>query len=451
MKTFMAALALVLLMSSNISAEDIETLDSFIEEALISNPQIKAARAGAESSAQRPSQEGSLPNPIIGGRIKNVSFSEFTLGEDPRSDIQAFFAQEIPFPGKLSLKEKIAEEESKSQRWVADAVSRRVIAELKEAYYEWAFINKSIVITERNKSIVITERNKDLLISFLKIAEAKYEVGMGIQQDVFKAQVEVSGFIERLELLNERKGIIETKLKEILNRPIDSSLGEPEETIKSELTKTLADITEATSEYAPELKSRADLIDSSNESLKLAKKQYLPDFILGATYFNRDGGNGDLDDIWQVSLGLRVPLYYWRKERFGVKEAALDVVEARENYEATKNNLLFLVKDKYIKATTAEKLVELYQTGIIPQSTLSLESAISGYQVGDIDFLTLLDNLITLFNFELEYYRQLTAYQKALARIEEITGLELIRKGLATSEGAVNNNEIGRNQNEENE
>jgi outer membrane protein, heavy metal efflux system len=441
MKTFMAALALVLLMSSNILAEDIETLDSFIEEALARNPEIKAAIAGAESSAQRPSQEGSLPNPIIGGRIKNVSFSEFTLGEDPRSDIQAFIEQEIPFPGKLSSKEKIAREESESRKWLSNAVSRRVIAELKEAYYEWAFINKSIVITERNK---------DLLISFLKIAEAKYEVGMGIQQDVFKAQVEVSGFIERLELLNERKGIIETKLKEILNRPIDSSLGEPEETIKSELTKTLADITEATSEYAPELKSRADLIDSSNESLKLAKKQYLPDFILGATYFNRDGGNGDLDDIWQVSLGLRVPLYYWRKERFGVKEAALDVVEARENYEATKNNLLFLVKDKYIKATTAEKLVELYQTGIIPQSTLSLESAISGYQVGDIDFLTLLDNLITLFNFELEYYRQLTAYQKALARIEEITGLELIRKGLATSEGAVNNNEIGRNENEEN-
>ena len=119
----------------------------------------------------------------------------------------------------------------------------------------------------------------------------------------------------------------------------------------------------------------------------------------------------------------------------------LEVSEAQENYESTKNSLLFEVKDNYITATTAEKLVELYQTGIIPQSTLSLESAISGYQVGNIDFLTLLNNLITLFNFELEYYGQLAEYQKALARIEEIAAIDLIGNGSADSGDAIKNNE----------
>ena len=414
MKTLTAVVALMFLFSSNILAEDVQTLDSFIEEALTSNPQIKAARAGAESSAKRPSQEGSLPNPIIGGRIKNVSFSEFTLGEDPRSDIQAFIAQEIPFPGKLSQKEKIALEESESQKWVADAVSRKVVAELKEAYYEWAFINKSIEITQRNK---------DLLKSFVKIAEVKYEVGLGIQQDVLKAQVELSGFIERLELLNQKNEIIEARIKKILNRPYESQIGNPEELTKPELGASLEDITQAASLNSPELKSSQELIDSREEALKLADKEYLPDFILGATYFNRSGG--DLEDIWQLSLGLRVPLYFWRKEKFGVQEAALDVTEARENYEAARNNVLFILKDNFISARTAENLTELYKEGIIPQSTLSLESAISSYQVGEIDFLTLLNNLITLFNFELEYYEQLATFNKSLARIEEVTGIDL--------------------------
>jgi len=414
MKTLTAVVALVFLFSSNILAEDVQTLDSFIEEALTSNPQIKAARAGAESSAKRPSQEGSLPNPIIGGRIKNVSFSEFTLGEDPRSDIQAFIAQEIPFPGKLSQKEKIALEESESQKWVADSVSRKVVAELKEAYYEWAFINKSIEITQRNK---------DLLKSFVKIAEVKYEVGLGIQQDVLKAQVELSGFIERLELLNQKNEIIEARIKKILNRPYESRFGNPEELTKTELRASLEDITQAASLNSPELKSSQELIDSREEALKLADKEYLPDFILGATYFNRSGG--DLEDIWQLSLGLRVPLYFWRKEKFGVQEAALDVTEARENYEAARNNVLFILKDNFISARTAENLTELYKEGIIPQSTLSLESAISSYQVGEIDFLTLLNNLITLFNFELEYYEQLATFNKSLARIEEVTGIDL--------------------------
>jgi outer membrane protein TolC len=432
MKLFQIILFVALIIAIDVKAEIIK-LDSLVEEATNNNPLIKASKAKWEASIMRPSQEGSLPNPIIGGRIKNVSFSDITLGEDPRSDIQAFVSQEIPFPGKLSSKEEIAQQESDAQRWLSDAISRKVIADLKEAYFDWFFIDKSIKITNRNK---------ELLQKFTKIAEVKYEVGMGIQQDVLKAQVEVSGFIERLELLAKRKEIVETKIKRILNRPLDSPLGEPEEITKSELTTTLAEITDATSEHAPLLKSSSEIVDSREESLKLAKKQYLPDFILGATYFNRDGGNGDLDDIWQVSLGLRVPLYYWRKEKFGVREAALDVSQARENYESTKNDLLFQIKDNYITATTAEKLVELYQTGIIPQSTLSLESAISGYQVGNIDFLTLLNNLITLFNFELEYYQQITEYQKALARIEEIAAIELIGTDLADSGNNINNNEV---------
>ena len=432
MKLFQIILFATLIFGINARAEVVK-LSSLVEEASENNPVIKASKTKWEASIMRPSQEGSLPNPIIGGRIKNVSFSDITLGEDPRSDIQAFVSQEIPFPGKLSSKEEIAVQESESQRWLSDAISRKIIADLKEAYFDWFFIDKSIKITNRNK---------ELLQKFTKIAEVKYEVGMGIQQDVLKAQVEVSGFIERLELLAKRNEIVETKIKRILNRPLDSPLGEPEEITKSELTTTLAEIIDATSEHAPLLKSSSEIVDSREESLKLAKKQYLPDFILGATYFNRDGGNGDLDDIWQVSLGLRVPLYYWRKEKFGVREAALDVSQARENYESTKNNLLFQVKDNYITATTAEKLIELYQTGIIPQSTLSLESAISGYQVGNIDFLTLLNNLITLFNFELEYYKQLTEYQKALARIEEIAAIELIGTDLADSGNNINNNEV---------
>ena len=431
MKLFQIILFATLIFGINAKAETVK-LASLVQEASENNPIIKASKARWEASTMRPSQEGSLPNPIIGGRIKNVSFSDITLGEDPRSDIQAFVSQEIPFPGKLSSKEEIAQQESDSQRWLSDAISRKVIADLKEAYFDWFFVNKSIEITNRNKV---------LLQKFTKIAEVKYEVGMGIQQDVLKAQVEISGFIERLELLAKRKEIVETKIKKILNRPLDSPLGEPEEITKSELTTSLSEITYATSENAPLLKSSSEIVDSREESLKLAKKQYLPDFILGATYFNRDGGNGDLDDIWQISLCLRIPLYYWRKEKFGVREAALDISEARENYESTKNNLLFDVKDNYITATTAERLVELYQRGIIPQSTLSLESAISGYQVGDIDFLTLLNNLITLFNFELEYYQQLTEYQKALARIEEIAAIELIGNGIADSGDAIKNNE----------
>lgn len=439
MKYFLIILTIITINCYEVNAGEVVNLDSLVNEALLNNPEINASKNRYLATTKRPSQEGSLPNPIIGGRIKNVSFDEITLGDDPRSDVQVFFSQEIPFPGKLSTKEKVALENAESQKWMTDAVTRNIIAELKSAYFDWYFINKSIEITTKNK---------ELLSKFAKIAEVKYEVGIGIQQDVLKAQVEVSRFIERLQLLDEKKQTIEYKIKKLLNRPLDSVLGKPEKVIKTEFILTNAEITEITKKQAPLIQSSSDIVDSRNESLNLAKKQYLPDFIIGGTYFNRSGGNGNLDDIWQLSLGLRVPLYYWRKERFGVEEASLNLLEAKENYEAMEDNILFQVKDSFITAQTAENLLKLYKGGIIPQSSLSLESAISGYQVGDVDFLTLLNNLITLFNFELEYYDQLTVYQKALVKIEEVSGLEIISKASLTSDDDEINHIIGEDINE---
>ena len=85
---------------------------------------------------------------------------------------------------------------------------------------------------------------------------------------------------------------------------------------------------------------------------------------------------------------------------------------------------MFEIKDKYISASTADRLMGLYKDGIIPQSQISLESAISGYQVGDVDFLTLLNNLITLFNFEIEYYKQLAEHEISVAMLEQISGVD---------------------------
>jgi len=435
MKYFIILLTIFLISFYEVRAADTVGLDLLVKEVLSNNPEIKASVNRYLAFTKRPSQEGTLPNPIIGGRFKNVSFDKITLGDDPRSDVQVYFSQQVPFPGKLSLKEKVALENAESQKWRTDAVTKKIVAELKSAYFEWFFVNKSIEITTKNK---------ELLSKFAKIAEVKYQVGNGIQQDVLKAQVEVSIFLEKLQLLDEKKQIIEYKIKKLLNRSLNSDLGSPQNVTKSEFILTLDEISDITLKQAPLIKSSSEMVDSREKSLNLSRKQYLPDFILGATYFNRSGGNGDFDDIWEISLGMQVPLYFWRKERFGVEEANFSLNEAKENYDAMGDNLLFQVKDSFVTAKTSEKLMELYSGGIIPQSSLSLESAISGYHVGDIDFLTLLSNLITLFNFELEYYNQLTMYQKALVRIEEITGLDIIGKGSVTLDEESKINDIVR-------
>jgi outer membrane protein, heavy metal efflux system len=397
------------------------SLKSLLDEALANNPEIKTARAKWEASTKRPSQVSTLPNPTIGVNYTNVSFDKLTLGKDDFTTLGIISAtQEFPFPGKLSLMGKIAEEEAGAEGQFLGATTKRILADLKEAYYDWYLVNRSIEITQKNKG---------LIEKFVNITESRYKVGKGIQQDVIKAQIEVSGFIERLELLNQKKEIVESRIRTILNRPPDSPLGKPEEVKKSELKLSLGELYKLTESESPLLKAKKNLIERGNQSLKLAKKGYFPDFIAEFDWFNRGKftNEGPFADMWQVKVGFIVPLYFWRKEKFGVEEAVSQLKEAKEEYNNTSLNLSLTVKDKYITAKTSEKLLDLYSKGIIPQANLSLNSAIASYEVGNVNFLTLLDSITTLFNFELAYYTQLVEYEKALARIEEITGVELTK------------------------
>ncbi len=425
MKEICATLFLILFLTQSLSAQQVETLDSLVNEALRNNPEIKAAKAKWGASTKRPTQEGTLPDPMIGIDWQNVSFDSITLDEESNSMLKFSFEQEIPFPGKLSSKEKIAARESEAEEKSSQATERRVIADLKAAYYDW-YLSK--------KAIEITEKNKKLLEKFTRIAEVKYEVGKGIQQDVLKAQVETSKIIEELEVFKQKKEIIEARIKSMLNRPQDSPLGNPEDIEKTPLTMTSEEVSKITKENAPLLAMKEREIARGEEALNLAQKELYPDFVVGASPGIMGRAGNGVDGIWEVSLGLKVPLYFWRKQKPGIEEAALELKGAQEEYGATNQELSFNVKESYLNARTSENLMNLYQKGIIPQSRLALESAISGYQVGAVDFLTLLDDLMSLFSFELEYHRQLAEYEKALARIEELSGVELTHQSESKGE-----------------
>jgi outer membrane protein TolC len=129
--------------------------------------------------------------------------------------------------------------------------------------------------------------------------------------------------------------------------------------------------------------------------------------------------------MYGVSVGVTIPLYFWKKQRPAVAEAASNKAAEQKRLENLTTLLFLKIKDRYLAATTAQKLVSLYGTTIVPQSALSLESAIAGYEVGKVDFLTLLDNVVTLLNYELSYYEQLSNVEKAVAALEPLVGASL--------------------------
>lgn len=390
------------------------TLDELIQEAGRSNPGILAAQETMKAKKSLIQPAETLPDPTIKFAHMGGLFPTRLMVGDPSSARTYGIEQEIPFPGKLGLKGKVASMEAEAEEWNHTLTHRQVIAGLKQAYYDLYLFHKSLEILRKRK---------DLLQSFEKIAQTRYQVGQGTQQDVLKAQVELAKLIDREALLNQRRWTAEAQINSLLHRPPETPVGIPAEYRKAELTHSLDELAELARTNSPALKIQEREIDRRQYSLELARREYFPDFTVGFTYFDREGN----PEMYGVEAKARIPLYFWRKQKPEVEAAKSTLAGARHMRENTASLQNSQIKQGYAVATTSDKLVRLYSSAIIPQATASLHSAIANYETGRVDFLSLLDSNMALLEYELKHYESLTEFHKALAQLEPLVGVELTR------------------------
>jgi outer membrane protein TolC len=391
-------------------------LDQLVVQVLERNRDVLVARRTWEAAQTRPSQESTLPNPTIALSSVNSGILPLpgrSIGMEPQSYVSPMVMQEVPFPGKLRVQGEIAQKESDSLAKLYEAAKLKAVNELKQAYFG---------LYQAEKSLATVEKNKQLLDLLAEIARVRYEVGSGLQQDVLKAHLEATMLEERLTMFRQRRESYAAKINQLMNHPPDTPLGRAGDIEPSTLRFTLEQLYASAEEANPILDSRRIMIDRSARRLDLAKKQYMPDFSVQAGYMYM----GQFSNLWNVNIGATVPLYFWRKERKGVEEATADVRGSTNEYEAMAQDTFREVKDEYLMLTTAERLMRLYKDAVIPQASLALESSLSAYRVGNLDFLTILNNWTIVLNFELEYHNQLAQHETALSNLERLTDLQLV-------------------------
>ncbi len=380
------------------------SLAGLIEELAARNPEIKAARERWEAAKAVVPQVQTLPDPKLQFGYQRMPMTE------PFQGAMYGFGQELPFPGKLRLRGEIAGKEAERLEQEYAAVRLGRIATLKAAYYDLHFAHKAIQIVEKNKL---------LLIQFEKTAKSRYSVGQAAQQDVFRAQVEISRVLDRLAVLEQQKESLHAAINKLLNRPPADPLGAPEEIAVPIVTLSLPELTKRAEAFSPALLASAKSIERSEHAVSLARRQFYPDFDLNALGLRNDRIN---DNGYQVMLGIKIPLFYETRQRQGVREAMAGLAGAREDLTAARQEILFQVKDAYVQTQRAERLIAILRDAIIPQSTLALQSAQTGYGVGKVDFLSLLNSLLTLQESQLELHGEMVAHEKAVARLEAVTG-----------------------------
>jgi outer membrane protein TolC len=379
------------------------------------NPEVQAARARFEAATKRPSQAGTLPEPTasftnfgVGHPFSRLNGSEFAY--------QGFgVSQEFPFPGKLALASEEAKREAESTQQSYRAVVIEVTARLKVAYYEWLRVNKAIELTRKHS---------DLLSRFEEIARNRYRVGKGLQQDVLKAQLEVSTLEQELVMLDEKRQRAEAEIASLLATPT-ISIRAPGEIQASSLPISLDELLKTTAD-SPHVRAEQKMVDARAVGIDRSRKDFRPDFDVNFQWLHT-GSN--FPDYYMATVGVKIPIYYARKQRYALEESYSRLTEAKQNYRTAQQQAIYQVKDQYLSIQSSERILNLYRTTLVPQAQLTVDSSASAYEVGNIDFLSLVSNLTNLISLERQYYDELARHEEAIARLEPVVGKELVRFG----------------------
>ena len=389
-------------------------LDDLINVALAQNPGIKSAAERYRAQQARVPQARSLPDPTVSGGWMGKIAPFSVMQGDPSSYRDLTVDEHFPYPGKLKLQGQIADRDAEAAWWQYEQTRRQVISDVKVAYYEYFYYSKAIEITAKDK---------DLLQKLASIAESLYRVGKGMQPDVFRAQVEVSRIDQKLIVLRQQEDTVRARLNTLLYRAPDSPLPPPAMFAPAEFHATLDDLYALAHQSDPSLEQDRRMVEGNRDAVNLARKAYAPDFSVGYMYQQRDA----MPDMHGVTVGINIPIFYRTKQRQGVIEATHGLIAARHDLDERTTAVDFEIKQQYLAATASRELSNLYSKAIVPQSSLALESSMSAYEVGKLDFLSMLTNFVDVLDYETGYYEELSKYQSALARLEPLVGTELTK------------------------
>lgn len=402
-----------------------ENLPQLIDRAIANNPELKASDARRQMFSHRIAQAKALDDPMLTLKIQNgIVTDPLNFSRDPMTQKVIGISQQLPFWGKRDLKGEVAAREADSYKWQVEERKVELRRMVAETYYQIYFVDKSREIVNKNIKI---------LDDFITLAETKYSLGQGAQQDIFKAQLDRSKTLDVRITLEQQRKSLEANLNSLLYRPADSPVGPIPDFEMKPVAFSPEELRRLAYENRPLLKSLNSLIDKGKAGEKLARKESYPDFNVSFEYMQRnkfEGSNGD--DMYSLGVTFNLPVRKERRQAM-VAESTSEVSMATEEVNNLKNSIDSGISDLLAQLERRRKLADLYRTGIIPQAEQSLESAIIGYGVNKVDFLTLQDNRITLLNYERELSDSQADYQIKLAQLEAIVGTKLVPAPLGQS------------------
>lgn len=381
-------------------------LERLVAEALHENPDARSAEASAEAATFRIAPARALPDPFLSFNYQNDGRG-FTLGTRDMTFLGATISQPLPWPGKLKLAGEIAGSEAKQVGSAVRGRSRRTVeGRVRRAFYEWRLARALLGLVEERRSA---------WRQIESVVRERYSSGLAIQQDLLRAQVEVLRLDEEAAL---RSAAVSARLAELdraAGRPQDSPIGDPKPLDLDANLPALSGLLEEIRREHPDRAGAEAGVEADRFRVALARKNLLPDFVASAGPMYRGG----LDPMWQVGIGISLPVHAGSRQRNQLREAEANLRAGQAQLASADQEIEFRTRERYEALQGTVRAAQVYRDGVLPIDQLSLESAIASYRTGKVPFVTVLEALNALYADRSSLFGHLADAEKLRVAIEE--------------------------------
>lgn len=381
-----------------------------------SNPRIAVARSLTQAALARVPGATRPPDPQVQLGFMNYMVPDLapmaTLGMR-----QLQVMQMLPLGGKLALSGRVAGAKAAAVGERAQEVTWELRNEAAMAFYD-------LYATDRRLEVM--RETVRLLQDIEKTAAAMYRVGDGRQADVLRAQVELARMVEDTVRMEAMRQSMAARMNALLDRPTESAIGQPALPAFPDTAPSRAALDSLALFNRPMIRAGLEEVRAAEAAEQLARKEIWPDLQIGAQYAQRGGEMGGTERMGSLMIGASVPIFarsrqYRMRDEMGAmaQMAQADVAQMRAETRGK-------IGEAYANLTRARNLAQLYRSTVLPQAEAAVASALAAYRVGTVDFMTLLDNQMTVNRYRQELHALDADQGKAWAELEMLTGRALI-------------------------
>jgi outer membrane protein TolC len=386
------------------------TLDQIEQMALLRNPEIAVAVRRVVTAESRVPAAGALDDPKAVYRGWGVPLSQpwnFNAAQN-----MFMLNQALPGPGKRALRSSVAESDVDEAKDRLANTRLQVRVQVRRAFYDLLLAQDELKIHDEHVAIARQA---------IQAARIRYTVGQVPQQDLLKAQLELTRLAEHLIRFERDAAIARARLNTLIGR-------EPATPIR--VTGRYGVLGILPSQFVLEkeaLQSRPDLLEAqaaeekSRREQRLAKKAYVPDFTVSGGYMLM-APTANMRNTYMVEGSMSLPWLNHRLNNAKISEASAEVAEQDATVTAIRSVAFGQIQEALAEAQAAQRFAALYQQALRPQAEATLHAAVIAYENNQTDFLNLLDSQEAVIDIDLNWLQALADFNTRMADLELAVG-----------------------------